>query len=170
MDRKRRPACAKRSTLAATCFSLKSAKSILFYIQLFVIVACCGCLNYSDKDPVNASTPNQPQGLERYEDGENLFRRNCAACHGTPHKIIDGPNIFDRLFDRLPNPQENYFKKFVMDGKSLRQSGDTYQRHLQEVYRVGSMHNFRNKLTEIELEEILVYLKVVNLSNEKKLK
>ena len=54
-----------------------------------------------------------------------------------------------------------------MDGKVLRQSGDLYQRRLQEVYQVSSMHDYRDKLTEIDLEEILLYIKVTNFSSKK---
>lgn len=125
-------------------------------------------MNNSDKDSVNASAPNPPYALEHYENGKNVFRKHCAACHGMPYMQIDGPSIFDKLFDRLPNPQKKYFNRFVMEGKALRQSGDTYQRHLEEVYLVSSMHDYRDKITEMELEEIFVYLKVTNLSNGKR--
>ena len=84
-----------------------------------------------------------------------------------PHNRIDGPNIFIRLFERLPDPAEGYFKKFVMDGKSLKQSGDLYLRQLEEAYQVSCIHDYSSKLTSTQLEEILLYLKVSNKESEK---
>jgi hypothetical protein len=108
------------------------------------------------------TSTDPPYGFEYYKNGENLFRTNCDACHGMPGKVIDGPNMFINLFERLPSPPDNYFKRFVMDGKSLKQSSDPYLNLLEKNFNINCTHDYRNKLTQAELEQILLYVKVTN--------
>ena len=161
-------ASGKPWTLAATLSTVTSISYILVCLLFFLIAASsCGRITNRDEDSSKTNAANPPYGLEHYENGKKLFRTNCAACHSMPHVIIDGPNIFIKLFQRLPDPPESYFRKFVMDGKSLKQSGDSYLRRLEEMYQINCTHDNHDKLTPTELEEILLFLQVANKANEK---
>ena len=53
-----------------------------------------------------------------------------------------------------------------MDGSVLKKSGDSYFLKLENAFDVSVRHDYKTKLTQTELEEILLYLKVLNKSNQ----
>jgi mono/diheme cytochrome c family protein len=96
----------------------------------------------------------------KYRQGKEIFQIKCAACHVAPEKHATDQLVFDNLFDRLPRPSEDYFIRFIKNGKTLKVSGDSYALKLAEVWKSDYKHDFQNTLSNYDLENLIVYIKV----------
>lgn len=126
-----------------------------------ILAAGCSGNNSSERQTI-ISDSLEEKSIASYKAGEVLFKQHCAACHGLPGKMIDGPTLFDNLFERLPQPADQYFVTFVMNGKILKESGDTYYNQLQKTYRNTNIeHDYSTKISDAELRNIMLYIKSV---------
>ena len=94
--------------------------------------------------------------LTQAQDGKDLFKSKCAACHKTSNKRSIGPG--------LANIHEKYskewFKKFVNSSQALIKSGDADAIKIFEEYNKVIMPD--QGLSDAELNAIFDYIKSVS--------
>ena len=87
------------------------------------------------------------------QDGESLFKTNCAACHRTTSKKLIGPGLANIHEKR----SKEWFKKFVISSQTLIKSGDAEAIKIFEEYNQLIMPD--NSLSDADLNAIYEYLK-----------
>jgi hypothetical protein len=92
--------------------------------------------------------------------GKEVFQRKCASCHVAPERHVTDQFVFDNLFDKLPKPPEDYFIRFIKNGKVLKASGDRYALRLAKSWNSDYDHAFQDSLSNQDLENLIVYIKV----------
>ncbi|SDE61748.1 c-type cytochrome [Riemerella columbipharyngis] len=91
------------------------------------------------------------------ENGETLFKANCAACHALDKQLV-GPalgGVVDRV-KQEENLDVDWFYKWIKDNKALRTSGDKYANELFEKFNKTEMPVFAN-LSDQDVDDILAY-------------
>ncbi|MFO0436890.1 MAG: c-type cytochrome, partial [Sphingobacteriaceae bacterium] len=66
------------------------------------------------------------------QDGEKLFKQNCAVCHAAhTDQRLTGPGL-KGLFDRVPKAPtaEAWLTKWILNNEAVIKSGDTYANKL----------------------------------------
>jgi len=91
------------------------------------------------------------------QDGEKLFKQNCATCHRTDKTKLTGPGL-EGVFTRVPQPAEEWLLKWVKDNDKLRKSGDAYANKIYEENNKTAMTVF-SYLKDDEIKAILTYVK-----------
>ncbi len=86
------------------------------------------------------------------QDGETLFKTNCAACHRTTSKKLIGPGLANIHEKR----SEEWFDKFVKSSQTLINSGDDDAKAIFEEYNKVVMPD--QALSEANLDQIWEYL------------
>ncbi len=86
------------------------------------------------------------------EDGEKLFKNNCAACHNIDGIPLVGPNLKDITKKR----EKEWLKKFILNSKQLYDNGDVIAKKIIDEYKgmVMPSFNFNDQM----LESILTYI------------
>jgi mono/diheme cytochrome c family protein len=91
------------------------------------------------------------------QDGEKLFKQNCAVCH-TSHsdQKLTGPGL-KGIFDRAP--KGDWLTKWIINNQKLIKSGDAYANKIYNDYGKAQMNVFEGQLTEKDVASILDFLK-----------
>jgi cytochrome c2 len=89
------------------------------------------------------------------QDGEKLFKQNCATCHLATDKTLIGPGLAG-IEDRAPGGAE-WVIKWVQDPDGLIASGDAYANEIKE-FSPTAMTAF-GFLSDDEILAILDYVK-----------
>jgi cytochrome c2 len=95
------------------------------------------------------------------QDGEKLFKQNCAVCHAAhTDQRLTGPGL-KGLFDRVPKAPtaEAWLTKWILNNEAVIKSGDPYANKLYNEYGKAAMTVFEGQLTEKDVEAILNYIK-----------
>jgi hypothetical protein len=95
--------------------------------------------------------------------GKELFYQHCFSCHRMAEN--DG-SMFRQIFDRLPEPGDVYFAKFIKGSKALKASGDEYARHLDLEFPSEYEHSFSN-LTEREIKELIEFIREFSIDEQR---
>lgn len=90
-------------------------------------------------------------------DGEKLFKQNCSACHRLDEKKLTGPGL-KGIFDRVPQPADEWLLKWVKNNEALRKSGDAYANKVFNDNGGVPMSSFTH-LSDDELKAILAFVK-----------
>ncbi len=90
-------------------------------------------------------------------DGEKLFKQNCSACHKLDDKKLTGPGL-KGVFDRVPQPAEEWLYKWIKNNEELRKSGDAYANKIFNDYGKVAMSSFTH-LSDEELKAIIATIK-----------
>lgn len=94
--------------------------------------------------------------------GKSLLKEHCAACHGTDGHRPEPDFLFTNLFERLPEPSQEYFLRFVRNSDELLKEKDPYYMKLDSLFSISIQHQYKDKLTEKELKAIMAYLIYMN--------
>ena len=86
------------------------------------------------------------------QDGESLFKTNCAACHKTSSKKLIGPGLAN-IHDKR---SKEWFKSFVSASQSFISSGDAEAIKIFEEYNKIPMPD--QALSDAELDAVFDYL------------
>ncbi len=86
------------------------------------------------------------------QDGESLFKTNCAACHKTSSKKLIGPGLANIQDKRT----KEWFKSFVSASQSLINSGDAEAIKIFEEYNKIPMPD--QALSDAELDAVFDYI------------
>ncbi len=89
------------------------------------------------------------------QDGEKLFKQNCASCHTTTTKKLTGPGL-EGVFDRVPS--EEWAIAWVKNSQNLVKAGDPYAVKIFNEYNQTLMTPFEF-LSDEEITAIFDYIK-----------
>ncbi len=91
------------------------------------------------------------------QDGEKLFKQNCAVCHSAhTDQMSTGPGL-KGVFDRVP--KGDWITKWIINNEKLIKSGDAYATKIYAQYGKAAMTVFEGQLNEKDVEAILNYIK-----------
>lgn len=90
------------------------------------------------------------------QDGESLFKTNCAACHKTSSKKLIGPGLAN-IHDKR---SKEWFKSFVSASQSFISSGDAEAIKIFEEYNKIPMPD--QALSDVDLDALYEYIKSVS--------
>lgn len=91
------------------------------------------------------------------QDGEKLFKQNCASCHKVDDTKLVGPGL-KGVFDRVPQPAEAWLLKWVKNSSAMIASGDAYAVKIFNENNKSQMTAFEY-LSDDEIKAILSYVK-----------
>lgn len=91
------------------------------------------------------------------QDGEKLFKQNCAVCH-SPHtdQKLTGPGL-KGIFDRAP--KGDWLHKWILNNQKLIKAGDAYAVKVYNENGKATMNVFEGQLNDKDVDAILSYLK-----------
>lgn len=89
------------------------------------------------------------------QDGEKLFKQNCASCHVITGKKVVGPGLAG-MFDRVPS--EEWAIKWIKNSSAMIAAGDPYAVKIFNEYGKSQMTAFEY-LSDDEIKAILAYVK-----------
>lgn len=93
------------------------------------------------------------QDAAAVQDGEALFKAQCASCHAVKEKLI-GPAL-KGIETRRP---EEWLLKWIKNSSAVIKSGDEYANKIYNEYNKTQMPSFA--LKDDEIKAILAYVKV----------
>jgi hypothetical protein len=137
---------------------------VIISIFLVLIVAAINYnynkrfFKYSLTKTVTLSDSLRTKYAANYVRGKHVFQRFCITCHEPPEKKVWDNYTFDKIFERYPYKDKDYFLRFIMDSKQLRVSGDEYAKEVHKQYNSNYDHHFRDSLAHQELIDLIVYL------------
>lgn len=97
--------------------------------------------------------------------GKSLLKEHCAACHGTDGHRPEPDFLFTNLFERLPEPSQEYFLRFVRNSDDLLNEKDPYYMKIDSLFTISIKHQYKDKLTDKELKAIMAYVIEKNKEN-----
>ena len=89
------------------------------------------------------------------QDGEKLFKQNCASCHMITDKKVVGPGLAG-MFDRVPS--EEWAIKWIKNSSAMIAAGDAYAVKIFNENGKSQMTAFEY-LSDDEIKAILGYIK-----------
>jgi cytochrome c2 len=91
------------------------------------------------------------------QDGEKIFKQNCAVCHApfTGQKLT-GPGLAG-VFDRVP--KGDWLNHWIMNNQKVIKSGDAYANKIYNEFGRANMNVFEGQLTDKDIDAVLAYLK-----------
>ncbi len=135
----------------------------LFLLSIIVFLAACNSnLEEQVKDNREASIDSAKVDFysAAFVNGKQLMKNHCRQCHAARRQgVKDGDWAFVNIFDRLPQPSEEYFKKFISDSRKLRGEGDPYAIHI-DYPDVDYEHEFGKVLSEDDIASMIIYIKL----------
>jgi cytochrome c551/c552 len=91
------------------------------------------------------------------QNGDELFRNNCAVCHTVGNGILVGPDLkgIDKKYS------EAHLLKWVKSSQSVIKSGDTAAKAIYKQFNNITMPD--QLLSDIEIKSIIVYIKTESI-------
>jgi mono/diheme cytochrome c family protein len=91
------------------------------------------------------------------QDGEKLFKQNCAVCHAShSDQMLTGPGL-KGVFDRVP--KGDWITKWIINNEKLIKSGDAYANQVYTKYGKAAMTVFEGQIDEKGVASIVAFLK-----------
>lgn len=90
------------------------------------------------------------------QDGEKIFKQNCAVCHSMGTNKVTGPGL-KGVFTRVPAPAEEWLLKWIKNNDALIKSGDAYAVKIS-AFDASAMTTFTN-LSDDEIKSVITYIK-----------
>ncbi|MGB3947264.1 MAG: cytochrome c3 family protein [Bacteroidia bacterium] len=91
------------------------------------------------------------------QDGEKLFKQNCAVCHSLGKNKITGPGL-EGVASRVPQPADAWLAKWIKNNKEVIKSGDAYALKILAEYNGADMTTFTD-LSDAEISALITYIK-----------
>jgi mono/diheme cytochrome c family protein len=90
------------------------------------------------------------------QDGEKLFKQNCAVCHAShTDQKLTGPGLAG-VFDRAP--KGDWLKNWILNNQKLIKAGDAYANKIYNDYGKATMNVFEGQLTEQDVDAIIKFI------------
>ena len=91
------------------------------------------------------------------QDGEKLFKQNCAVCHSSHgDQMGTGPGL-KGVFDRVP--KGDWITKWIINNEKVIKSGDAYANQIYTKYGKAAMTVFEGQIDEKGVASIVAFLK-----------
>lgn len=81
-------------------------------------------------------------------------------CHAAPERPVTDQALFDNVFERLPQPAENYFAEYVLNNQKLLDNNDEHAIAVHKMFSISFVHNYKDSLTLTDVQNIITYIKV----------
>ncbi len=91
------------------------------------------------------------------QDGEKLFKQNCAVCHSLGKNKITGPGL-EGVATRVPQPADEWLAKWIKNNVAVTASGDAYAKKLVADNNGAQMTVFTD-LSDADIKAIITYIK-----------
>jgi mono/diheme cytochrome c family protein len=91
------------------------------------------------------------------QDGEKLFKQNCAVCHSLGKNKITGPGL-EGVATRVPQPSDAWLAKWIKNNVAVTASGDAYAKKLVADNNGAQMTVFTD-LSDADVKAIIDYVK-----------
>lgn len=88
------------------------------------------------------------------QDGEKIFKDNCAVCHSLGKETVTGPGL-EGVMKRVPS--EEWMLKWIKNNDALIKSGDAYAVKIN-AFAESQMTTFTN-LSDDEIKAVIAYIK-----------
>jgi mono/diheme cytochrome c family protein len=95
------------------------------------------------------------------QDGEKLFKQNCAVCHAVTDQMLTGPGL-KGVYDRVQSgsiSKDAWLTKWIINNEKMIKSGDAYANQIYTKYSKAAMTVFEGQLNEKDVAAILNYVK-----------
>lgn len=89
---------------------------------------------------------------QSFEEGEKIFKQNCAACHKMDKKVV-GPALQNVVADQ----GAEWVYEWVKNNQALRESGDAHANEVYEKFNQGVMPAYE-WLGDESLNDVVQYL------------
>ncbi|MCB9201593.1 MAG: c-type cytochrome [Flavobacteriales bacterium] len=122
--------------------------SFIHTLRISLVLLFVSAFSYSQAEGINGDATK----------GEQLFTKNCTACHALDKKLV-GPAL-KGVVSRLQQDQglgREWFQKWIKDNVALRASGDKYANQIFEEFGKSEMQQFPN-LSEQDIDDVLAYV------------
>ncbi|WP_185860986.1 c-type cytochrome [Blattabacterium cuenoti] len=130
-------------------------RKILFFIFIFYLGVGIEKLK-SNTDNINIIKGDIENGIE-------LFKKNCTACHSIElEKKMIGPALYGVTEKR----SRKWLHQWIKNNKSLRESGDKEALAIYKEYGNVEMNSFP-QFSEKQIDDILFFIKNPNLEKKK---
>ncbi|MDQ3045938.1 MAG: c-type cytochrome [Bacteroidota bacterium] len=90
------------------------------------------------------------------QDGEKIFKQNCAVCHSLGTNKITGPGLAG-IMSRVPQPAEAWLLKWIKNNDKMIKAGDPYAVKISG-FDASAMTVFEN-LSDEEINATITYIK-----------
>ncbi|MBA3681351.1 MAG: c-type cytochrome [Bacteroidetes bacterium] len=91
------------------------------------------------------------------QDGEKLFKQNCAVCHAShTDQKLTGPGL-KGVFDRVP--KGDWINKWILNSEKMIKSGDAYANKIFNENGKAAMTVFEGQLNDKDVASILDFIK-----------
>ena len=139
-------------------------KEIVQCLRLFALsITLVSCNSKSlapsgnaDKDIVTTEKQTKQFIDALAENGETLFKTNCAVCHALNSADNGSPGLRYAIRDL---PSSSYFRAFISNSDSLLKTGEPYTAKIYaDVGREQYQHHYGNTLTKGEIIAIQLYI------------
>ncbi len=91
------------------------------------------------------------------QDGEKLFKQNCAVCHSLGTNKITGPGL-SGVASRVPQPADEWLAKWIKNNKAVIKSGDAYATGLLAKFNGADMPAFTD-FSDADLTAVIAFIK-----------
>lgn len=91
------------------------------------------------------------------QEGEKLFKANCAVCHSTGSNKIIGPGL-EGVTDRVPSPYQDWMTKWIKNNVGFRKSGNAYANQVFADNNSTAMPVFEQILNDSQIKNIIAFL------------
>lgn len=93
--------------------------------------------------------------VTKAQDGEKLFKQNCASCHRVDDKTVVGPGL-QGVYDRVPS--EEWMIEWIKNPQAMIANGDAYANQVYNEFNQQQMTAF-SYLEDEQIMAILEYIK-----------
>ena len=91
------------------------------------------------------------------QDGQKLFKQNCAVCHAShTSQKLTGPGLLG-VFDRAP--KGDWLNKWILNSEKVIKSGDAYANKIFNDNGKAAMTVFEGQLNDKDVEAIIEFMK-----------
>lgn len=91
------------------------------------------------------------------QDGQKLFKQNCAVCHAShTSQKLTGPGLLG-VFDRVP--KGDWLNKWILNSEKVIKSGDAYANKIFSDNGKAAMTVFEGQLNDKDVEAIIAFMK-----------
>lgn len=95
------------------------------------------------------------------ENGRNIFKDKCAACHSQQQgTIIVGPALFN-LFQHIPHKPQDWLFHYLSNSDSLASANDAYVKSLREKHTIGKWNHTDSLISKSEMIDLVGYIGMI---------
>jgi len=92
------------------------------------------------------------------DDGGKIFKQNCSRCHKLDDTKLTGPGM-KGVFDRVPQPAEEWLFKWIKNNKAVMAAGDAYGIKIYNENGKQNMDVMDGIISDEDIKTVIAYIK-----------